>query len=332
MESVTRDVQNLAREFSQFFSGSKILVTGGAGFLGSWLCDVLVESGSIVDCLDNFSTATRENIKHLTSRIKVIQTNIEDANLTDAYEYIFNFSSRASPDEYVQHPIDTLTANSIGTMRMLELAKRNKSTLIHASTSEIYGDAQVVPTPESYYGYANTIGIRSCYDEGKRYAESLCMAYFREDKVDVKLPRIFNSYGPRIRGDGLYGRALSRFIVQALDSKPITIYGDGKQTRSFCYVTDTIRGILKLACVPDGGLVINIGNPNEITVLDLAKRIVDCTKSSSALSFSPMMQDDPKRRCPDITNASKVLGWSPQIELGEGLQRTVEWFRSHHPK
>lgn len=328
MESVISDVQNLAREFTSFFSKKKILVTGGAGFLGSWLCDVLVESGAIVHCLDNFSTANPENLRHLNGKMKIIQANVEDAKLSEAYEYIFNFSSRASPDEYVHHPVETLTANSVGVMKMLEIAKRNNSTLIHASTSEIYGDPQIVPTPESYYGYTNTIGIRSCYDEGKRFAESMCMAYFREKNVNIKLPRIFNSYGPRIKGDGLYGRALPRFIMQALNGKQLTIHGDGKQTRSFCYVTDTIRGILKLACVPEGGLVVNIGNPNEITILDLANRVLDYTQSDSTLSFSPLMQDDPKRRCPDISKASKVLGWSPQVELGEGLQKTIEWFRS----
>ncbi|MGH2638914.1 MAG: GDP-mannose 4,6-dehydratase, partial [Rhabdochlamydiaceae bacterium] len=197
------------------------------------------------------------------------------------------------------------------------------------STSEIYGDPQIVPTPESYYGYTNSIGIRSCYDEGKRFAEALCMAYFRQNKVNVRLPRIFNSYGPRIRADGLYGRALPRFILQALRNEPITIYGDGKQTRSFCYVTDTIRGILKLATVSGtGGLVVNIGNPNEMTILDLAQKIIACTKSNSKLSFSPLMQDDPKRRCADISRAMEILGWKPLVTFDKGLTQTIEWFES----
>ena len=206
-----------------------------------------MESGANVDCLDNFSTSTGENIAHLKDRLNVIISNVEDATIKKKYEYIFHFSSRASPDEYIHHPIETLTTNSEGTLRMLDLADEGGSTFVDASTSEIYGDALLVPHPESYYGNTNSIGIRSCYDEGKRFSEALCMAYFREKKVDVRVVRIFNSYGPRIRADGFYGRAIPRFIYQALRGEPITIYGDGNQTRSFCYVTDTIRGILKLA-------------------------------------------------------------------------------------
>ncbi|MHB1868446.1 MAG: NAD-dependent epimerase/dehydratase family protein, partial [Nitrososphaerales archaeon] len=231
-EIVQKDVEKLTKEFGSSFSGNKILVTGGAGFLGSWLCDVFVQSGGKVDCLDNFSTSTNKNIEHLKGKMNVISSNVEDANLTENYDYIFDFSSRASPDEYIHHPIETLTASSIGTMKMLELAKKGNSVIVHASTSEIYGDPQVVPTPESYYGYTNSIGIRSCYDEGKRFAEALCMAYFRQHKVNVRMPRIFNTYGPRIRADGLYGRALPRIILQAMKGDQITIYGDGKQTRS----------------------------------------------------------------------------------------------------
>jgi len=327
-EIVRKDVENLVKEFGSSFSGKRILVTGGAGFLGSWLCDVTVESSGKVDCLDNFSTSTNKNIEHLKGRMTVIASNVEDASLSENYDYIFDFSSRASPDEYIHHPIETLTASSIGTMKMLELAKKGNSILAHASTSEIYGDPQVVPTPESYYGYTNSIGIRSCYDEGKRFAEALCMAYFRQNKVNVRMTRIFNSYGPRIRADGLYGRALPRFISQALRGEPITIYGDGKQTRSFCYVTDTIRGILKLATIRgSGGLIVNIGNPNEMTILDLAQKIIQHTKSNSDIVFSPLMQDDPKRRCPSITRAKEILGWSPVVGLDEGLERTIIWFK-----
>lgn len=327
-ESTKDDIKTLAREFGRFFSGTNVLVTGGAGFLGSWLCDVFVESDAKVSCLDNLSTSTKRNIEHLKDKMKIITSSVEEASLDEKYDYIFHFSSRASPDEYIHHPIETLTANSIGTMKMLELAKKGSSVLIAASTSEIYGDPQVVPTPESYYGYANSIGIRSCYDEGKRFAEALCMAYFRQHKVDVRLPRIFNSYGPRIRADGLYGRALPRFISQALRNEPITIYGDGKQTRSFCYVTDTIRGLLKCA-VNDAarGLVFNIGNQDELTILDLANKIIKAANSGSTLSFSPLMQDDPKRRCPDISRAKEVLGWRPSVSIDDGLKRTLAWFQ-----
>lgn len=329
IETIDDAVKTLAAELGSSFSRSRILVTGGAGFLGSWLCDVFVESGASVDCLDNLSTSTLNNIDHLKQRMKIIKSNVEDANLTERYDFIFDFSSRASPDEYVHHPIETLTANSIGTMRMLELARKWKSVLVHASTSEIYGDPQVIPTPETYYGYANPIGIRSCYDEGKRFAEALCMAYSRQYGVDVRLPRIFNSYGPRIRADGLYGRALPRFVLQALRNEAITIYGDGKQTRSFCYVSDTVRGILKLAIAPDqNGLVVNVGNPNEMTIIDLAQKIIKCTRSNSQFLYSPLMQDDPRRRCADISRARERLGWEPSVDFDEGLSRTVEWFQS----
>jgi len=327
---ILKDVRKLADEFSQEFRNKGILVTGGAGFLGSWLCDVFVESGADVDCLDNFSTSTGKNIEHLKNALTLINSNIEDVNLEDKdYDYIFHFSSRASPDEYIHHPIETMTANSTGTMKMLDLAHRRNSRLVSASTSEIYGDAKVVPTPETYYGNTNSIGIRSCYDEGKRYAESLCMAYMRQKKVDVRLARIFNSYGPRIRADGLYGRALPRFIRQALKGEPITIYGDGNQTRSFCYVTDTIRGILKLSLIKNqSGLVVNIGNPNEMTILELAQKIIEKTGSESRLSFGPIMQDDPLRRCADIRKAREVLGWAPLVNFDDGISRTIDWFRS----
>ncbi len=326
---IQKDLDKLVNEFDSEFSSKKILVTGGAGFLGSWLCDVFVSCGAEVTSLDNLSTSTSKNIEHLDGRMNVLVGNVEDITLDEKYDYIFNFASRASPDEYIHHPIETLTANSIGTMKVLEIARKGGSIVLDASTSEIYGDPQVVPTPESYYGNTNSVGIRSCYDEGKRYAEALCMAYLRQHKVDVRMVRIFNTYGPRIRGEGLYGRALPRFISQALRGEKITIYGDGKQTRSFCYVADTIRGILKLSCVPkQADLIVNIGNPDEMTVLDLAKKIKDYTKSRSELSFSPLMQDDPKRRCPDITRARHILGWQPTIGIDEGLTRTINWFES----
>ena len=328
--SLESDISGLASEFGPQFSGRKVLVTGGAGFLGSWLCDVFVRAGSKVDCVDNLSTSTSQNLDHLKEKLNFIASNVEDVTLEGTYDYIFHFSSRASPDEYIHHPIETLTTNSAGTMRILELARRGgDSILVQASTSEIYGDAQVVPTPESYYGYTNSIGIRSCYDEGKRFAEALAMAYFRQFKVNVRIARIFNSYGPRIRADGLYGRALPRFIRQAIRGEPITIYGDGTQTRSFCYVRETIRGILKLASLgTEGGVVFNLGNPEEIAILDLAKKIVERTGSASTFKFLPLMQDDPRRRCPDISRAKDELRWEPGVSFDEGLSRTIEWFRS----
>lgn len=325
---VQSDIDNLCKEFPASFSGRKILVTGGAGFLGSWLCEIFAASDAKVTCLDNFSTSTGENIEHLKGRVKLVTRNVEDYTDDESYDFIFNFSSRASPDEYIQHPIETLTTNSIGTMKILDLAKKGGSKLIQASTSEIYGDPQIVPTPETYYGYTNSIGMRSCYDEGKRFSEALCMAYVRQHDLDVRIARIFNSYGPRIRSDGAYGRALPRFISQALRNESITIYGDGKQTRSFCYVTDTVRGILKLATIPRSDKsIVNIGNPNEITILDLADKITRNTKSSSKLSFLPLIQDDPRRRCADIARAKELLDWEPKVDLDDGLSRTIEWFR-----
>ena len=314
----------LAQEFEGEFSGKRILVTGGAGFIGSWMCDVLVHTGANIDCLDNFSTGKMSNVKHLKGRIRLIQTDVESAELSGAYDYILHLSSRASPEEYQRHPVETLTANSIGTLKVLEHARKHGSTFVLASTSEVYGDAQVVPTPESYFGNVNPIGLRSCYDEGKRFAEALCMAYFRENKVRVRIVRIFNSYGPRIREDGRYARALPRFLRQALSGNPITIYGDGKQTRSFCYVTDTVRGVLKLA-VRKGldGEVFNVGNTMEITILELARTIIRVAGSHSTIRFMPPAQDDPRRRCPDIKKANELLGWTPQISLESGLARLI---------
>jgi len=325
-----RDIERLASEFRPLFSGKKILVTGGAGFLGSWLCDVFVMCGSNVDCLDNMTTSDGRNIEHLKEKVNLITESVERVDLRRYnHDFIFNFSSRASPDEYIQHPIETLSANSLGALNILEHTKESNSVLVHASTSEIYGDPTIVPTPESYYGNTNSIGVRSCYDEGKRFAEAACMAYFRQYGTDIKLVRIFNSYGPRIRADGLYGRALPRFINQALSDEQITIYGNGLQTRSFCYVSDTIRGILKLAGHKDSGLVVNIGNPVEITILELARRIVELTNSKSSLTFAALMQDDPRRRCPDITIANSLLEWQPEVSLEEGLTKTIDWFKDH---
>jgi len=321
---VERDVKAIAREFEDEFSERRVLVTGGAGFIGSWMCDALVQAKASVDCLDNFSTGRMDNIRHLEGKIKLINADVEKSELFEKYDFIFHLSSRASPEEYQEHPIETLTANSIGTLRILEHAKRHGSTLLFASTSEVYGDAQVVPTPETYFGHVNPIGLRSCYDEGKRFGEALCMAYFRKHKVKVRIARLFNSYGPRIREDGLYARAMPRFIMQSLKGEPITIYGDGKQTRSFCYVTDTVRGLLKLASKNGlDGEVFNFGNTDEITITELAKKIIRKTGSHSSIKFMPPAPDDPRRRCPDISKARKLLGWEPKVDLDSGLDRLI---------
>jgi UDP-glucuronate decarboxylase len=327
-ELIKGEVARLAIEFRKEFAGRRTLVTGGAGFLGSWLCDVLVEAGGRVDCLDNLSTGRMENIEHLDGKVRMLIGDVEKVELDRKYHYIFHLSSRASPEEYQQHPIETLTSNSVGTLRILEHVGRSESVLVFASTSEVYGDAQVVPTPETYFGNVNPVGVRSCYDEGKRFGEALCMAFFRQRKVKVRIARIFNSYGPRIREDGLYARAMPKFIAQALKGEPITIYGDGRQTRSFCYATDTVRGLLKLATAPRlDGEVVNIGNRQEMTILELARTITRKTGSKSKITFLPPQPDDPKRRCPDTSKAERLLGWRASVGLEQGLANTLDYFR-----
>jgi UDP-glucuronate decarboxylase len=326
-QSTSEIEDELASEFSPKFSGKNILVTGGAGFLGSWLSTVMGKAGGKVDAVDNLATGMEKNIS-ARMNVRFIQASVEDGTVSGFYDYIFHFASRASPEEYQLYPVQTLLANSIGTMKMLDLAKKSSGcVMVYASSSEIYGDGNVFPTPETYYGNVNPIGIRSCYDEGKRFGEALCMAYFRNYSMDVRMVRIFNTYGEKIREDGAYARALPRFLVQALRGAPITIYGDGKQTRSFTYVSDTIRGILKLATTPNmQGEVFNIGNTQEITILQLAETILKKTGSKSKFTFSPLGQDDPKRRQPDITKAVQKLGWSPKVSLEEGLERTIDYF------
>lgn len=318
------EVGVLGQEFRREYAGKKTLVTGGAGFLGSWLSDILVKCGAEVQCLDNLSTGRIENVQGLKAKGRVLVGDVERVRLREPYDYIFHFASRASPEEYQTRPIETLSANSIGTLRMLRHAAKGGSVLVYASSSEVYGDARVVPTPEDYFGNVNPVGVRSCYDEGKRFGEAICMAFYREEKAKVRIARIFNSYGNRIRKDGIYARALPRFIGQALADKPITIYGDGKQTRSFCYVTDTLRGVLKLASVHgiDGG-AFNLGNTEEITILELAETIVRQTGSKSKMKFVPPAPDDPRRRRPDIGKAKEVLHWAPQVSLRDGLDRLI---------
>jgi len=270
------------------------------------------------------------NIDHLVGKPKFqfVNADVCAFETKDEFDYIFHMASHASPEEYQTHPIETLRTNSLGSANMAELARKQDATILFASTSEVYGDAEIVPTPETYWGNVNPIGPRSCYFEGKRFAEALFMAYHKQYGLDVKIARIFNSFGPRLREDGLYGRAVSRFIRQALTNKPITIYGDGAQTRSFCYITDTIVGLMLLTVNEKAkGEVVNVGNPQETTVLQLAKEIKELTKSKSLLTFHPLPEDDPKRRCPDMSKMQKVVGWKPKISLEQGLKRTILWFR-----
>jgi len=317
-----------------FYAGKKVLVTGGAGFIGSWLCDVLISLGAGVTCVDDFSTGRMKNIDHLTKNpcFKLVKRDVSAFQSEDKFDLIFHIAGHASPEEYQAHPIETLRASSFGSANMAELARKNDVTVLFASTSEVYGDAEVVPTPESYWGRVNPIGPRSCYDEGKRFAEAMFLAYFKEYDLDVRIPRIFNSYGPRLREDGLYGRAMSRFITQALANKPITVYGDGTQTRSFCYITDTVTGLMLLTATDKAkGEVINVGNSREVTILELAETIKDLTKCKSQLTFHPLPKDDPKRRCPDTSKLQKLTGWNPRTAFEKGLERTISWFSSGRP-
>jgi UDP-glucuronate decarboxylase len=311
------------------FAGKKILVTGGAGFIGSWLCDVLIGFGTEVTVVDDLSTGRMKNIDHLmgTSKFKLIKSDVCRFKAEDKFEVILHMAGHASPDEYQQHPIETLQTSALGTENMAELARKNDALLLFASTSEVYGDAEIVPTPESYWGKVNPIGPRSCYDEGKRFAEALLMAYGKQYGLNVRVPRIFNSYGPRLREDGLYGRAMSRFILQAQTNQPITIYGDGKQTRSFCYITDTVTGLILLALSREAkGEVVNVGNSQEKTILELATKIKELTKCKSSVTFHPLPKDDPKRRCPDTNKLGRLVDWKPNIAFEDGLKRTITWF------
>jgi UDP-glucuronate decarboxylase len=329
---ILEDVEKIKNDLKKdVFAGKKVLITGGAGFIGSWLCDALVSLDAEVTCVDDLSTGRMTNIDHLTKnpKFKIIKCDVCAFQSRDRFDLIFHMAGHASPEEYQMHPIETLQASSFGSANMAELTRKSNATILFASTSEVYGDAEIVPTPESYWGKVNPIGPRACYDEGKRFAEALFTAYHQQYGLDVKISRIFNSYGPRLREDGLYGRAMSRFILQALTNEPITVYGDGKQTRSFCYVTDTVTGLLLLTASEKAkGEVVNIGNAHEVTILELAKKIKEITKCKSSVTFHPLPKDDPKRRCPDTSKLEKLVGWKPNIGFEEGLKRTIKWFSS----
>lgn len=312
------------------FEEKKVLVTGGAGFIGSWLCDALVGFGAEVTALDDLSTGRIKNIDQLSKNtsFKFVKSDVCAFDSLEKFDFIFHMAGHASPDEYKAHPIETLKTSALGSLNMAELARKNDAALLFASTSEVYGDAEIIPTPESYWGKVNPIGPRSCYDEGKRFAEALFVAYYKQYGLDVKLPRIFNTYGPRLREDGLYGRAMSRFILQALTEEPITVYGNGQQTRSFSYVTDTITGLLLLAsCKEAKGEAVNVGNAQEITILELAKKIKAITQCNSAIEFHALPKDDPKRRCPDTHKLERLVEWKPTVNFEEGLKQTINWFK-----
>jgi UDP-glucuronate decarboxylase len=312
-----------------WYDTGRILVTGGAGFLGSHLCETLLEEGNHVICLDNYFTGQKQNIFHLMNnrRFEVIRHDLVNPIFLEV-DLIYNLACPASPIHYQYNPVKTVKTNVMGAIHMLGLAKRVKAKILQASTSEIYGDPTVHPQNEAYWGNVNTIGVRSCYDEGKRCAETLFFDYYRQNNVNIRVVRIFNTYGPRMHPND--GRVVSNFIMQALRNESITIFGDGMQTRSFCYVEDMIEGLIKMMNGPDDFVgPVNLGNPEEQKILDLAQTIIRLTRSKSKIEFRPPPMDDPKRRQPDISLAKTKLDWEPKIGLEEGLKKTIQFFMEY---
>ncbi len=331
---------------------ARILVPGGAGFIGSHLCERLLAQGHEVLCLDNFFTSAKENIRHLVDSpfFELIRHDVI-APIDLEVDAIFNLACPASPLHYQRDPVRTIQANVLGVTNMLELARRTGARILQASTSEVYGDPQVHPQPETYWGHVNPIGLRSCYDEGKRVAETLLMDYHRQHGLDIRIARIFNTYGPRMAGGD--GRVVTTLALQALAGEPLTVFGDGTQTRAFCYVDDTVEGLLRLMNHPapppgagahdrregrwagerteDAAHPVNLGRPSEVTILELARTILRLTGSASPIAFRPLPSDDPIRRLPDIARARTLLGWEPQVSLEEGLRRTIEYLKRTLP-
>lgn len=306
----------------------KIAITGGAGFVGSHLAEFLLAQGHQVTCLDNLITGNSKNLENIRgnenfSFIEYDVTNYID--LPDSVDYILHFASPASPADFARFPIQILKAGGVGTLNVLGLAKAKKAKFLLASSSEVYGDALINPQQEDYWGNVNQIGPRGVYDEAKRFAEALTMAYHRQHGIDTRIARIFNTYGPRMRKDD--GRVIPNFITQALNDEPLTVFGDGSQTRSFCYVSDLIQAIYRLM-LAEVNEPVNLGNPHEITIRELAEKIIETTGGKSAITLKPLPQDDPKTRRPDITRAKSLLGWQPQVALDEGLRITIEWFKN----
>ncbi len=309
-----------------FGDGKRILVTGGAGFLGSHLCDRLISDGYEVLCVDNFFTGTKKNVEHLLQnpRFELLRHDVTFPLYVEV-DAIYNLACPASPIHYQHDPVQTTKTSVHGAINMLGLAKRLGAKILQASTSEVYGDPEQHPQTEEYWGHVNPIGLRSCYDEGKRCAETLFFDYHRQHNLSIKVARIFNTYGPRMHPSD--GRVISNFIVQALTNKPITIFGDGTQTRSFCYVSDMIEGFIRLMATPDSVTgPMNLGNPTEMSVASVARTIIDLTGSNSQLKFVELPHDDPKLRCPNISTARKFLGWEPSVEQDAGFEATIAYF------
>ena len=308
----------------------RVLITGAAGFIGSHLCERFLREGFYVIGMDNFLTGSPDNIAHLfeNRNFHFIYYNVVNyIYIEGPVDIVIHFACPASPVDYMNHPIHTMKVDSLGTLNTLGFAKVKGARYVFASSSEVYGSATIHPQHEDYWGYVNPIGPRSVYDEAKRFSEALCMAYHREHNMDVRIARIFNTYGPRMRrGDG---RVIPTFIEKALRNEPVPIYGDGSQTRSFCYIDDLVEGLFLLSTKENlKGEVVNLGNPQEISILDLAKKVIELSSSSSKIEFLPPRVDDPQRRCPNITKAKKLLEWWPKIDLDEGLRKTIDWFRS----
>ncbi|ADB86769.1 NAD-dependent epimerase/dehydratase family protein [Saccharolobus islandicus] len=300
----------------------KYLIFGGAGFLGSHLVESLEGDITVVDDLSTVKYL------ELPPNVKLIKDRVETFKTNEKFDFVIHLAARPSPEDYMQHPVETALSNSLGTYNALEIARKSDAIFLYSSSSEIYGHAEIIPTPEDYWGKVNPIGVRSCYDESKRFSESLIMSYFREYGLDVRIQRPFNVYGPRLREDGSYGRVVSRFIYQALKGEDITIFGDGNQTRAFLYVSDWIEATKKMLFTQGlKGEVFNVGSDKEVKIIDLAKMIIRLTNSNSKIKFLPPRADDPPRRAADITKAKKILGWEPKVDLEEGLKRTIEWFK-----
>jgi UDP-glucuronate decarboxylase len=305
----------------------RMLVTGGAGFIGSHLCDRLLRDGHEVICLDNFFTGSKRNIAHLADNphFELVRHDVTQPILLEV-DRIFNLACPASPIHYQYNPVKTTKTSVMGAINMLGLAKRVRARILQASTSEVYGDPEVHPQVESYWGNVNPLGVRSCYDEGKRVAETLMMDYHRQNKVDVRIVRIFNTYGPKMAEND--GRVVSNFILQALKGEDITVYGRGEQTRSFCFVSDLVEGLVRMMDCPGFTGPVNLGNPAETTILQFAEKIIDLTGSRSRVVFKPLPADDPKQRQPDITLAKEMLKWEPKVKVEDGLRQTIDYFHS----